>query len=135
MIFDVDLYDIERPTIELFSETKELKYIKLDNFINKIIHKTLDCLKRDKPNTDKLKEINDVKIPELITRWTLGFKYSFTLRTNNEIYYDVGGIGDYAEFFLEYHFNNKFRFEFSLGVDFGDRDSLMNIKRIFYSIL
>jgi TolB-like protein len=118
MILDVDLYDIERPALELFSETKQLNYKELNTFVDKIIYKTLNCLKINQTDTAI---IETIKIPALLTRWSFGTKYSFTYRTDNDVFFDKGGVGDYWEIFLDYHFNNRIQVEFFCGMDFGNR--------------
>ena len=134
VIVDADLYDIAKPTRELYADSRRMKLKKLDEFINKVISRTLESLRIDKPEESGLKEMKAIQVPTFTTRWSVGGLISSINRASNKPYRD-GGESIYFELFINYKFTNRLKGEFQAGFDTGNTTKeTFNNTDIFFQV-
>ena len=134
VIVDADLYDIAKPTQELFTDSSRMKFKKLDEFINKVISGTLESLRIDKPEESRFKEMNALRVPTFTTRWSVGGLISSINRASYKPY-DDGGESIYFELFMNYKFTNRLKGEFQAGFDTGNTTKeAFNDTEIFFQV-
>jgi TolB-like protein len=137
IILDVELYDIAKPTQELYADTKKTKYKKLDEFINKVIYEALKDLEINEPSVEKRKEIEAIQVPTFSTRWTIGGTYSLVGHASKEHegLFPLGNIGDYFELFLNYQLNNRTKVELQAGIDIGSSEEISTTDKLHISCM
>ncbi|MBA7633812.1 hypothetical protein ES703_41383 [subsurface metagenome] len=125
IILDVELYDIAKPTQEIYTDSKRTRYKELDEFINKVVSETMKGLNIKKPVEAKFDEIKAIKVPTFSTRWTIGGKYSLVNHADRNLF-PLGNIGDYFELSLSYQLNNRMKVELQAGIDVGSSEEIIS---------
>ncbi|MCK4792947.1 MAG: hypothetical protein KAV87_54965 [Desulfobacteraceae bacterium] len=125
IILDVELYDIAKPTQEIYTDSKRTRYKELDEFINKVVSETMKGLNIKKPVEAKFDEIKAIKVPTFSTRWTIGGKYSLVNHADRNLF-PLGNIGDYFELSLSYQLNNRMKVELQAGIDIGSSEEIIS---------
>lgn len=123
IILDVELYDIAKPTQEIYTDSKRTRYKELDEFINKVIYEALKDLEINKLSVEKRKEIEAIQVPTFSTRWTIAGKYSLVNHADRDLF-PLRNIGDYFELSLRYQLNNRMKAELQAGIDIGSSEEI-----------
>ncbi len=116
-IFEVDLFYIENPTLEVYKEIRSIEKPEIDSFLNLVAKNTLNRLDVDTTG-ELINSISAIKVPTYLERWTLGFRGAFVSRAESRLYFN-DGLGSYWELFMNFHFTDRWRMELHLGKDFG----------------
>lgn len=137
IILDVDLYDIAKPTQEIYTSHNRTKYKKLDKFINEVVSETMKGLNIEKPGEAKFKEIKAIQVPTFSTRWTIGGTYSLVGHASkgHKGLFPLENIGDYFELFLNYQLNNRMKVELQAGIDVGSREKVSDTDKLHISCM
>jgi hypothetical protein len=124
IILDVELYDIAKPTQEIYTDSKRTRYKELDEFINEVVSETMKGLNIKKPGEAKFEEIKAIQVPTFSTRWTIGGKYSLVNHADR-VLFPLRNIGDYFELSLGYQLNNRMNVELQAGIDIGSSKEII----------